>query len=192
LPRDSEVLAEFNEGAAMAMVRRNASIYLLVPFDILQTNWPFDSGLVLFCYNAVEFLAEEGATGRISELQTGQALIVDGFTPETEAKISGPSLDEKEVKAGSSGSIIFDSVDRVGIYSLNASGQVPRYFAVNLLDNRESDIEAVGEISLSGEVVKAQQGDVRRANFPAWPFLTGIVLCIAILEWLIYNMKVRI
>ncbi|MHC4627829.1 MAG: vWA domain-containing protein, partial [Planctomycetota bacterium] len=42
LPRDAEVLAEFNETPALALLRRNGSVFLLAGFDILQTNWPFE------------------------------------------------------------------------------------------------------------------------------------------------------
>ncbi|UCF17127.1 MAG: VWA domain-containing protein, partial [Phycisphaerales bacterium] len=52
LPRDADVLAEFNETPAIAVVRRNGSVFLLVGFDVLQSNWPFEPGFVLFCYNA--------------------------------------------------------------------------------------------------------------------------------------------
>jgi hypothetical protein len=40
--------------------------------------------------------------------------------------------------------------------------------------------------------VQAQQNVVKRANFPLWPFLVGLALLIACLEWLIYNLKMRI
>ncbi len=56
LPRDAEVLAEFGESPAIALLRRHGSTFLLVGFDVLASNWPFEPSFVLFCYNALNYL----------------------------------------------------------------------------------------------------------------------------------------
>jgi hypothetical protein len=192
LPRDAEVLAEFNETPALAIVRRKGSVFLLVGFDVLQTNWPFEPSFVLFCYNAASFLGMEVGQNQETNLQVGEPIVVEGLSPDIVAQIDGPGISGSEVKAGSGGSVRFPGTDRVGIYSLAVPDQPPRFFAVNLLDSQESDIEPVREIVLSGQPVKAQQRPVSRSNLPLWPFLVGLALVLAFLEWLVYNSKVRI
>ncbi len=59
LPRDAEVLAEFNESPAVAVLHRRGGTFLLVNFDILQSNWPFEPSFVLFCYNALSYLGAQ-------------------------------------------------------------------------------------------------------------------------------------
>ena len=202
LPRDAEVLAEFNESPALALVRRNGSVFLLAGFDVLQTNWPFEPSFVLFCYNAASFLGMQVGGGQETNLQVGQPIIVEGLEPESVARIDGPGFSDTtlrstsvEIKSNSAGSIRFPGTDRVGVYSISCPESVGagvRFFAVNLLDPRESDIEPIAEIVLSGQSVEAAERPVTRANLPLWPYLVVLALILACLEWLIYNLKVRI
>ncbi|HUT29009.1 MAG TPA: VWA domain-containing protein [Sedimentisphaerales bacterium] len=191
-PRDAEVLAEFNETPALVLVRRQGSTFLIAGFDVLQTNWPFEPGFVLFCYNAVSFLGTEAGQKYQTNLQVGEPIVVDGLTPGATARISGPYLPGTEVTATPAGSIRFSGDDRVGLYSVAVPDQPLRMFAVNLLDASESDIKPVGEIVMSGQIVQARQQPVSRANLPLWPWLVGLALALACLEWLVYNKKVRI
>ncbi len=192
LPRDAEVFAEFNEAPALALLRRNGSVFLLAGFDILQTNWPFELSFILFCYNAVGFLGTELGESQEINLQVGQPIFVEGLVPDTEARIYGPALSGEEVKANPSGSIRFPTVDRVGVYSLEVPDQPTRFFAVNLLDSRESDIKPVRQIAFSGQQVEAQQHLISRANVLLLPFLVVLALILVFLEWFVYNHKVRI
>lgn len=192
LPRDAEVLAEFNETPALAMVRRNGSVFLLAGFDILQTNWPFEPSFVLFCYNAANFLGMQVGRKQELNLEVGQPIIVEGLKPEISARIDGPDFSGMEVKSNSSGSIRFPGTGRVGVYNLSVPAGAVRLFAVNLLDTQESNIEPLREIVFAGQPVEAQERALSRANLPLWPFLVGLALVLACLEWLIYNLKVRI
>jgi hypothetical protein len=192
LPRDAEVLAEFNGTPALALVRRNGSVFLLAGFDVLQSNWPFEPSFVLFCYNAAGFLGTQVGQNQQSNLQVGQPIVVEGLGPEIAGQIAGPGLPATEIQSNSAGAIRFPGTDRVGTYSLNVADQPTRLFAVNLLDLAESDIEPQREIVLSGQPIKAEQRDLSRSNLPMWPFLVGLALVLACLEWIIYNRKVRI
>jgi len=192
LPRDAEVLAEFNETPALAMVRRNGSVFLLAGFDILQTNWPFEPSFVLFCYNATNFLGMQVGRRHEHNLKVGQPIVVEGLEPEILAQIDGPDFSGMEIKSSSSGSIRFAGTSRAGTYNLSVSSQPIRVFAVNLLDTQESNICPLREIVFAGQQVKAQERSLSRANVPLWPFLVVLALILACLEWLIYNLKVRI
>jgi hypothetical protein len=192
LPRDAEVLAEFNESPAMALLRRNGSVFLLVGFDVLKSTWPFEPSFVLFCYNAVNFLGMQVGQNENANLEVGEPIVIDGLAADLSARIEGPGLPDMEIKATSSGSIRFPGTDRVGVYGVKAAQQPGRLFAVNLLDEFESSIEPQREIVISGQQVQAQEGALSRSNLPLWPFLVGAVLLLACVEWLVYNGKVRI
>ena len=191
LPRDAEVLAEFNESPALALVRRGGSVFVLAGFDILQTNWPFEPSFVLFCYNVASFLGTQIGQNQETELQVGQPISIEGLLPQTEAKISGPGFSDAVVKSTAAGSIRFPGTGKVGIYEVKIPGQQGKFFAVNLLDLKESNVEPVHEIILSGQRV-AQERALSRANLALWPFLVGLALFFVCIEWLVYNRKVRI
>ena len=192
VPRDAQVIAEFNEGPALVLLRRKGSVFLLAGFDILDTNWPFEPGFVLFCYNATAFLGTQAGQDRETDLRVGEPIIIDGLMPETVATISGPGFSDEAIGATASGSLRFPSIEVAGVYSVNIPDRRPRLFAANLLDSKESNIRPRREIVLSGEPVKAQDSPVGRGNVPLWPFLVLFALVIAFLEWLIYNSKVRL
>jgi hypothetical protein len=192
VPRDADVLAEFNETPALVLVRRHGSVFLLAGFEVLQTNWPFEPGFVLFCYNAVTFLGAEAGQKHQINLRVGDPIVIDGLTPGVTARISGPHLSDAEVTATPAGSVRFGGNDRVGLYSVAAPDEPIRTFAVNLLDAGESDIQPLREIVMSGELVQASEQPVSRANLPLWPWLVGVALVLACFEWLVYNKKVSI
>jgi len=192
LPRDADVLAEFNETPAMSVVRRHGSVFLLVGFDVLQTNWPFEPGFVLFCYNATSFLGTQIGRDREFNLQIGEPIVVEDIPLETPARIDGPGVDGAEVTPGSSGSIRFSGTSRAGPYRVSIPDQPVRLFAVNLLDPKESHVAPQSEIVLPGQSVRAQEGTLSRANLPLWPYLVGLVLALVCLEWFVYNRKVYI
>jgi len=195
LPRDAEILAEFNESPALALVRRSGGVFLLVGFDVLQTNWPFEPSFVLFCYNAANFLGMQVGQSQKANLQVGEPITVDGLPPEITTSISGPGLSDSQIKSNPTGSIRFPATNRVGVYSLSVPDSAhggPRFFAVNLLDSHESNIEPRRQIVLSNQPIKAQERPLSRSNLPLWPFLVGLALILACLEWLIYNRRVRL
>jgi hypothetical protein len=195
LPRDAELLAEFNESPALALIRRNGSVFLLGSFDVLESTWPFEPSFVLFCYNSVNFLGMQVGQNQDANLQVGDPIVVDGLDSDKNVMVDGPGFSDRPIKANSSGSIRFPGTEHVGIYGIRTGDSGidgARLFAVNLLDAAESSIEPVREINVSGTQVKAEAGAISRANLPLWSFLVGLVLVLACLEWLIYNRKVRI
>lgn len=195
LPRDAELLAEFNESPALALVRREASVFLLGSFDVLESTWPFEPSFVLFCYNSISFLGMQVGQNLDANLEVGDPLVVDGLNPEQDLFVDGPGFSGRPIKANSVGSVRFPGTERVGIYGIRSQDpgvEEARFFAVNLLDAAESNVEPVREISVSGTQVQAEGDAISRANLPLWPFLVGFVLIVACLEWLIYNRKVRI
>ncbi|MGB2865078.1 MAG: VWA domain-containing protein, partial [Sedimentisphaerales bacterium] len=192
LPRDADVLAEFNETPALALVRRNGSEFLLAGFDVLQSNWPFEPGFVLFCYNAAGFLGMQLGGSQEMNLKVGEPIVVEGLDGQMTVQIDGPDFSGTEIRSSVSGSLRFPGTGRAGTYRLSIGEQPARFFAVNLLDPKESNIEPQREIVLSGQPVQAEESDLSRANLPLWPFLVGLALVLVCLEWIIYNRKVRI
>jgi len=194
LPRDAVTLAEFGASPAMAVVRRHGSAFLLVSFNPADTNWPFEPGFVMFCYNATAFLGMELGHAEQTSLQVGQAITIQGLPPGTTAVVSSPTSPDTDItfNADSSGILRYPGTHRCGIYSVKFPARKTQQFAVNLLDQAESDIAPAAEIVLSGLSVQAQTTALRRANVQLWPFLVLLALALVCLEWLVYNSKARL
>ncbi len=125
-------------------------------------------------------------------LKVGEPIVVEGLDSQIAAQIDGPDFSGTEINSSVSGSLRFPGTDRAGTYRLSIDEQPDRFFAVNLLDPKESNVEPVREIVLSGQEVQAEERDLSRANLPLWPFLVCLALVLVCLEWIIYNRKVRI
>lgn len=192
LPRDAEVLAEFNNWPAVSMVRRSGSVFLLVGFDVLQSNWPFEPGFVMFCYNAATYLGVQLGEDQKSNLKIGDPIIIEGLVGEVKAKVTGPGISDESIEANLSGTIRLPKIEQAGIYTVEIVDQPVKIFSANMLNSDESRIEPVSEITLSGEVVEAKKNGTSRPNIPLWPYLVAFVLLVACVEWIVYNSKVRI
>ena len=192
LPRDAEVLAEFGESPAMALVRRKGSVYLLTAFDVLQSNWAFEPSFVLFCYNALGFLGAQAGGGEHRGLSVGEPISVENVPAEVTVTVTRPDASKLELTPDPGGVVRFPGAQHVGVYAVEVPEQPKQFYAVNLLNPEESRIEPQKEISFSSVTVAAEEGAVQRANVPLWPALVFAALVLACVEWLAYNLRVRI
>ncbi len=193
LPRDADVLAEFNTAPAIALLQRQGSTFVLLGFDVFDTNWPFEPSFVLFVYNAVTYLGLEATGFEDTMLTTGEPLVLDGVESGMAVRVSGPGVDSRPVQIGPGPVARFVGTDRVGVYMLTVAGQTPRAYAVNLLDDLESDVQPAENLVLgAGRVVAAQEDRAHRANLPLWPWLVLGVMVLVCTEWIVYNSKVRL
>jgi len=191
LPRDAAVLAEFGLSPAMALVRRRGSAFLLVAFDVMQTNWPFEPGFVMFCYNATTFLGLEAGGRERSDLRVGEAIAIRSGAQKS-ATVTGPDGRIETLRPDGSGTFRYPRTDRVGVYRVEVPDHPTAYYAVNILDERESDVAPAEQIVLPTGAVEAQPAEPRRTNRELWPYLAMAALLLVCVEWFAYNSKVRL
>ena len=192
LPRDAEVLAEFAKTPAIALVRKEGSLFLLVNFDLMDSNWPFEPSFVMFCYNATGYLGMEVEQNQDTMLSVEQPITMSGLAPGTKGRIAGPGVEDHDIAADASGAFRFAGTDHVGVYLLKPADKPPTAFAVNLLDERESFIEPANQVNLMGQTVQAQDGGSRLGNLELWPFLAALALLLVCAEWFIYNKRAKL
>jgi len=192
LPRDAEVLAEFAEGPAIAVTHRRGRSMLLVSFDPLASNWPFESGFVMFCYNAVHFLGAETGPAKQQTSRVAQPIVLQGLPPRAPVHIKGPETVEQDLQADETGGLRFAGTDKAGVYQVAVADGPAVPFAVNMLDARESDITPTEKIDLPGRELPAQTRGSLRGEAPLWPMLVLAALLLVCLEWWVYNSRIRL
>ena len=192
LPRDATVLSEFGDAPAMAIIQRRGSVFLLVGFDVNRSNWPFEPGFVMFCYNAMNFLGLEVAEREQTSLEVGQAITVQAKPTEKLAELSGPGAASAKLACDASGTFRYPGTLHAGVYSLSIPGGREARFAVNVLDKEESNVEPVREIVLAGQKVAAQRAAPLRTNREVWPLLAALALVLVCVEWFVYNSRVKL
>lgn len=192
LPGDAEVLAEFLECPAIALVRRRGSVFLLLPFDVMESNWPFEPGFVAFFYNATAYLGMEVGDNGAGGLRVGQTITVEGLQAGASAELTRPDGNKDRLRADSAGTLRCPSTERAGIYSLEIENRPAELFAVNILNEEESNLAPAPEIVVSGKAVKAKAGAAGRSNVDIWPWLAVLALIVVCVEWFVYNSRVRL
>lgn len=158
----------------------------------MESNWPYEPSFVIFLYNATRFLAYDVERTRQSHLRVGQALAHRGRPADAEARVTDPAGRDETIRPDASGMFRYPRTDRAGVYRLAIGDRRPVHFAVNLLDEKESAIEPLERIVLSGEAVQARRKGEGRANVELWPLLALLALALACVEWIVYNSKVRL
>ncbi|MBN2210438.1 MAG: VWA domain-containing protein, partial [Sedimentisphaerales bacterium] len=195
LPREAKVLAELNETPALTEVRHQRSVFILAPFDVMETNWPFEPGFVMFCYNSINYLGTQVNAQSSRDMIAGEPLVTHGLKPKAWYRVIGPGVSNPAVQADAAGSLRFPETDCAGIYRLqrddNVSDRSEWTFAVNLADARESNLTPRGELRFVGATVGAER-NAGRSNTLIWPYLALAALILVCLEWLVYNSRVRL
>jgi len=191
-PRDAVVLAEFADSPAMILLSRRGSTYLITGFDVLKSNWPFEVSFVMFCVNATKFLGLELAEEAEAGLKVQQAIEVRTGSADRAGKVVLPDGRSVKAKPDSSGTLRFARTDRVGLYTVESPDRPREVFAVNLLDEHESDIRPHDEVVFSGQAVQAAGGSGGKANRDLWPLLAVVAMAVVCLEWFVYNSKLRL
>lgn len=198
----AQVLAETTAGPAIIELATSDSRALVVGFNPLESDWPYDVGFIIFLSYSTDYLGTGGGWAVARSSQPG--LTVSDRIPDKAEGLVCKGPDGREVGAGRGpdGSVSFGPFPKVGLYTANWKGgagagdrkdgdRVSRNYAVNLLDPMESDIRAAEQISLATQQAGADAA-TGKATRTLWPWLLMAALCIVMLEWFIYNRKVHV
>jgi len=198
----AQVLAETTAGPAIVELSTADSRAIVVGFNPLDSDWPYDVGFIIFLSYATDYLGTGGGWAVARSTQPG--LTVSDRIPDNAKSLLCRDESGNEVGAGRGpdGSVSFGPFPRVGLYTASWTGgagagdrksgdRVSRDYAVNLLDPLESDVRAAQELSLATSAASAE-GQTGKATRTLWPWLLLAALCIVMLEWYIYNRKVHV
>ncbi len=207
VPEDSgaTVLAETDRGPAIIEITGAQTRAIVVPFNVLDSTWPFDVSYVVFIGASINYLGQEG--GMFGEtagaLRPGTVLTDRLPAGAGSVRLEGPGEVSAELTPAPDGRIAYGPIRRAGLYEVTwtgaaAAGDIAdgpraiRTYAANLLDPAESDIAASPMLLLAGEPLAAEDADEARAMIRLWPWLILAALAVLMLEWYVYNRKVYV
>ncbi|NLH15626.1 MAG: VWA domain-containing protein [Phycisphaerae bacterium] len=192
LPRDAQTLAEFRDSPAIAILRHGGNALLLVAFDILESNWPFEPSFILFWYNALAYLGTQTGEQLTANLLTGEPIVIEGLPAGATGTLTDPEGVGEPISSGQGGIIRYPQTDRAGVYTVELTQQPAKAFALNLLSEEESKIAPVKELTLSSRTVTSADRAMGRANVPLWPWIVLTALVLVCGEWILYNSRIRL
>ena len=129
------------------------------------------------------------AIGRES-IRPGQQVVLENPNPEKALTAYTPSGKTVQLKEGRQGKYIFSDTGDLGVYEVQSAGKTVERFAVNLFQPVESDIPVRPEIKIGRVEVQGESApqSVRR---DLWKILLLAGLAVSLLEWYIYNRRIR-
>jgi hypothetical protein len=194
-----KVIARGTAGPMIIEAADGPTRALVVCFDPLNSNWPFDVSYVLFLASAVSYLGEDDATTD-QQLDVGELITTAMPEGVPRASMKPPSGASAELVTGQDSRVSYGPTRKVGLYEVSWSGtpgprdvveggRAVRTFAVNLFNSMESSVGTRATLDLPAGTVKAQASSAREGLQNLWPWLLLGAVAMVMLEWLVYNRK---
>ncbi len=196
-------LAETTDGPGIVEMLTLESRSIVVLFDVMESNWPFDVSFVVFLASAIDYLDTlSAADGEDRSVRPGEVISTRLPAGASVVRLETPGGGSYDLTPTPDGRVSWGPIRRVGLHALrwrgdpgpadaSEGGVATRLFASNLLDAFESDIAPESSVALASRIVSSSgrsSAGVRRY----WRWLLLGSLLLMMLEWYVYNRKVRI
>ncbi len=186
---DVEVLVEAADTPLVSLVRRGPVQALVVGFDPLDSNWPFQRGFVTFTANAAEWLGSMDQAAVQEEHRPGDALTARVPPNARAVQMTAPGGAVTQLTPRD-GVVSFGPVERAGVYTLTWAadqGEDRRVFAVNPAPG-EGYIAAADQVTLGTTTVAGQRTGGSILS-DLWPFALAAAIVLLVVEWWVYHRK---
>lgn len=202
-------LAESDLGPAILELSSADVRAIMVPFDVAETNWPFDVGFVVFLASAIDYLGKDATAaaelgGASRQFRPGHVLTARLPQSAADVRLLPPGgLDRVPLVPAPDGAVVFGPLRQRGVYEIAWRGpagptdvtegtRVSRFYAANLLNPEESAIGARSTLGLANVVVQAAGVGSTTTIRNYWPHLLLAALAVMMIEWFVYNKKVHV
>ena len=178
-------IVESSEFPLIFAWERGRTKAVVVPFSILDSNWPLRLSFPLFVMNALNWLRE---SSRVVQ-QPGEPLRLRLGENEREVEVAGPDGKREKLGGEPGRDVVYGATQRCGLYTVTR-GAESRPVALNLLDPAESRGMPAKELKLSTGKVTAST-----ASAPVRPYWRWFALAVALLligEWFVYHRRVEL
>ncbi|MDG1898440.1 MAG: VWA domain-containing protein [Phycisphaerales bacterium] len=191
---DSEVILEGSRGPLMLTFVHEGREHVFATFDpIADSNWPYQRGLGVFLFNAVEYLGHHGDSLTRSQLSPGAALVAHLPADATELTLTTPSGEEFDLSEQNPARVSWGPIELSGLheirYTRSGTGEQYSWYESVRLPQVESDAAAASEVVLGMQRIDSTDAGAVRYR-PLWPWAIGMCLLILLIEWWIYNRKI--
>jgi Mg-chelatase subunit ChlD len=191
LPRRAVRLVEGESTPVIATLSAGGSRFLIVAFDLYDSNWPLQLSFPVFTYNAIQFLSSIATLGPAQSLRPGQALQIPVPAGADKLVVRRPDGRSESLSVQDHPAVYYGDTNRLGVYRVVPGVQGYDAFAVNLFNANESHIQPNPQFRIGTEQIGATQSS-RRENRPLWPWLLLAAMGVLLLEWVVYNRRILV
>lgn len=183
-------LARTAGGVVIAAIEHERLTHVVCGFELVQSTWPVHYSFPIFLANVVETLPRGGTLAAGWYGVTGGAVVLPEPLPRDAGPLLAPDGAARPLPSPppDAGLRRLGVLERAGVWRIGGS-PVP----VNLLDARESSLEAPGALPIPGSADGAgrrvgAEGEPREV----WPWLLIAAAVLLAIEWLLYGLRLRV
>ena len=187
-------LVESDAGTVIWQGEHDGQRVIILPFETRfhsSNNFTMLAAFPMFMSNALKWLAGADAESSYRQVSPGEPLKLPASSVAVNQTVTIKKPDGTEkVSQVPSNRIVFNNTDRVGIYEVTGDGFVEK-FAVNLLDESESDIRPADKIEIAGQEITSSAVSAV-SNREIWGSLVLLALVLLAVEWWVYHRRVLV
>jgi len=184
MPSWIKPVAETDRGILLWAGENNGRRVVIIPYDTRPgalNNFAMLSAFPIFIFNALEWIAETGKPD--TQLKPGEVFSMY-LKDQQQPKVRKPNGDEVNAKIKDN-ILVFGDTGEVGIYEFTDKSKA---FAVNLLDEAESNIQPADRIDISGQEIASSA--FTTSNREIWNIILVIAIIVLMAEWWVYNRRI--
>jgi hypothetical protein len=200
-PEGGKTLMSADIGSIVAIAPREGFEDAVIGFDLFSkndkgeidpnTDWPKRMSFPVFVQNVVNYLGGQKGSLVFKAVQPSEPAILKSVANIEKIRVKMPSGAVEEVRREGQNNFVFTQTTEMGIYDVleGTASEPTQQFAVNLCDQRESDIRPAPTLDIGYEkIAVAQQTASARQEYWKWVLFVG--LAVLIFEWYVYNKRV--
>lgn len=185
-PSNHLVLLEIEHQAIITTFNDESHRYLVVAFDLWQSNWPLQMSFPIFIQNAMNWFQEQNFS-TLNQI-VSKPLFVKFRPPYPTVNITLPNGKSQTIPLSGYGTGSLANTQQTGFYYMEAkiNEQVSTtYFAVNLFSPEESNIARVTNIQSSK--IEPWQTKPQMSNREIWEYFIIAAVLFLMFEWQWYH-----
>ena len=196
VPADAQTLVDGLKGPLIVLAHDGKRTNMIVGFDVLQSNWPFEPSFPMFLRRALQYMAIGSDMDVRQSFEPGSSPVIPRANLQRvgdikSLKLVGPQ-GAQTLAIPATGDFALPALDRVGVYTTDPP--VPQFekIAVNLLDGNESNTlpAAVAPGEAEAKIVDVKDHQARREWW--WYLVAFVGMPLLFVEWWVYTRRVHL
>ncbi len=187
-PPWAETLIESDSGPLVFAGETNGQRVAALTFDLRESDLPLQIAYPILFSNLINYLAPPSAFDATQSLRPGESLSILPQTDVTRIVIASPSNQAYTVSPDQA---TFTQTDELGYYAVNFisnDSTSVEYFAVNLFDENESNIQPREAIQV-GQTAVTPTVSQQIGQRELWQWLAALALIVLMIEWQAFHRR---